>query len=274
MKNFCTFFSSDLHLAIKVRILVGYYFLSRNKSINILGIRIRYSPDTKNHSLLILKEIFINRIYTFTEPVDVKLKAGKPSTIIDVGANVGIAVAYFRQRYPDTRIIAIEASPINYEYLSLNIKNNNIQNIKTINAFCSNVNSSTDFYHNFDKPGGSFGKGFKSQPKNSKQFLIDTKKLSQIISDYNNIVIKIDVEGAEYLILEDLSTSKNLSEVLEITAEVSVRSLRDYEKLLEIISVFSALGFESRLICDYSVNFLKNKSKQDHLQLILLRQEL
>lgn len=75
-----------------------------------------YGSDSKNRYLLILKEIFLNQIYSFTKTTDLKLKA-HPGVIIDVGANIGLSVAYFKNKYPKTKLIAIEVSPINYLYL-------------------------------------------------------------------------------------------------------------------------------------------------------------
>ena len=99
-------------------------------------------------------------------------------------------------------------------------------------------------------------------------------RLSKIISDLKNIVIKIDVEGAEYEILKDLAKSKNISEVLEITVEVSTHDQANYDSLNSVLRDFSDLGFEPRIISDYSTTLLKDKKKQGHLQLILLRNQL
>ena len=34
-----------------------------------------------------------------------------PSVIFDLGANVGFVTIYYRRRYPDARIVAVEADP-------------------------------------------------------------------------------------------------------------------------------------------------------------------
>jgi FkbM family methyltransferase len=217
------------------------------------------------------KQIFLNQVYSFTEDTDSKLKSS-PGVIIDIGANIGISIAYFRSKYPNTKLIAIEASPINYLQLKKNIEENNFQNVEAINCFLANKNGVTKFYHNVDKPGGSFGEGFKHKNSNKfEEFDVNTAKLSDLINSYKNIVIKIDVEGAEYQILKDLAASNIISQVIEITIEISTQIQKHYNDLNEVINDFYNLGFEPRVISDYTTNYLKNKSKQGHLQLILIR---
>lgn len=271
------FLSLDLPRIRKFRIVLGYYLFSRFSSLKILGIKLEYSPGSKKHSLLILKEIFLKNIYTFTQATDQKLislqeKDGREGIIIDIGANIGIATAYFKNKYPNIRVIAIEASPINYNQLMRNIEVNKFNNIVPINKFVSRKNGQICFYHHKQKPGGSFGEGYRfADPSVTEEFDVETIKIDDVIKGLKDIVIKIDVEGAEYEILEDLALSENISSVLEITAEVSTFNQANYEKLIMVLTSFYNLGFEPRFISDYGITHLKSKSKQGHLQLTLFK---
>ena len=275
MKRFLDLFiflSLDLHRMQKIRILLGYCFLSRYGCIKILGIRLHYLQGLKSHSLLILKEVFIKQIYTFSHATDQKLNSAKNAVIIDVGANIGVATAYFKHKYPKIKLIAIEASPVNYQELVNNIKANKFQNISTMNCFISKEKKHIKFYHDIKKPGSSFGEGFRFRSStNLKTFNVKTKKIEDIIGDLKNIVIKIDVEGSEYEILENLASSKNISEVLEVLVEVSTYCQTDYNDLSKVINKFYQLGFEPRLLTDQSTEVLNKKSIQNHIQLNLVR---
>jgi len=44
----------------------------------------------------------------------------EPKTIVDIGANIGLTSVYFANRWPKTRIIAIEPEPSNYALLLKN----------------------------------------------------------------------------------------------------------------------------------------------------------
>lgn len=269
------FLSFDLPRIQKFKIVLGYYLFSRGSSLKILGMKLEYLPGCKNHYLLILKEIFLNNIYFFTTATDQILKSLRDKdggVIVDIGANIGIATAYFKDKYPKISIIAIEASPINYNQLIKNIEINEFKNIVTLNKFVSSKNGQICFHHLKHKPGGSFGEGYKcADPSVTEEFNVETIKIDDVIKGLKNIVIKIDVEGAEYEILEDLALSENVSEVLEITAEVSTFNQSNYEKLNMVLNSFYNLGFEPRFISDYGIRQLKNKSKQGHMQLTLFK---
>ena len=45
-----------------------------------------------------------------------------PTTIVDAGANIGLASIYFAQRYPQARIISVEAEASNFAFLRRNTK--------------------------------------------------------------------------------------------------------------------------------------------------------
>jgi len=45
-----------------------------------------------------------------------------PKTIVDAGANIGMASLYFANKYPDARIIAIEPEASNFAMLAKNVK--------------------------------------------------------------------------------------------------------------------------------------------------------
>lgn len=57
-----------------------------------------------------------------------------PKTIIDAGANIGLAAVYFSHRYPNASIIAIEPSKENFEQVK-----KNIEQYPQIKAICSGV---------------------------------------------------------------------------------------------------------------------------------------
>src|SRR5262245_23676162 len=60
-------------------------------------------------------QIFVRRQYKcLDELVDVRL-------VVDCGANVGYSSAYFLSAHPNSRIIAIEPNPNNFEILRLNL---------------------------------------------------------------------------------------------------------------------------------------------------------
>ena len=64
--------------------------------------------------LSILDEVVILGGYDFTLPAD-------PQVIIDAGANIGLATLWFKKRYPNARIIAVEPDAGNFDLLRRNV---------------------------------------------------------------------------------------------------------------------------------------------------------
>lgn len=135
----------------------------------------------------------------------------KNATFIDIGANCGIATIILAKQNPESTIISFEPDKKIFEFLSNNIKLNNLTNIilhnkavskkgiKTINlymnSFCSGANtthSDPDTFKNYNTD------------KTIDIYQVECISLDEIIDEYkiNNIeLLKIDCEGAEYDIL-------------------------------------------------------------------------
>jgi FkbM family methyltransferase len=84
----------------------GFYKSSRYKT-NIY-IRNRYADK------ITFKQVFLEGQYNFDIPFT-------PTTILDGGANIGLASVYFAHRYPAASIVAVEPNQENFEVLQKNI---------------------------------------------------------------------------------------------------------------------------------------------------------
>lgn len=61
------------------------------------------------------EEILLRGVYDFDLPFS-------PRTIVDAGANIGMASIYYTHRYPDAQIIAIEPEASNFDVLTRNVR--------------------------------------------------------------------------------------------------------------------------------------------------------
>ena len=71
----------------------------------------------------------------------------KTRTIIDYFAGIGYFALQMARGYPKTRIIAVDKNPKAIEYLTINVKENNIENVEIINDDCRNVKLKADIIH-------------------------------------------------------------------------------------------------------------------------------
>lgn len=144
-------------------------------------------------------QIFINQEYNF-------LVESHPKTIVDAGANIGLASIYFANKYPDAKIIAIEPEQSNYELLKKNIAP--YPNIIPLQAALWNKNEELDL---IDPGLGNWG--FMTTLKDSSEHhschSVMAITIDKIIENYNLEkidVLKIDIEGAEKEVFNDTSS--------------------------------------------------------------------
>jgi FkbM family methyltransferase len=125
--------------------------------------------------------------------------------IFDIGAHIGLCSLPLSQLA--SKVISFEASPTNIKYLNKHIKINNNFNINVIPHLVGKENvENFDFY---DVGDGSGIPSIANLNKKKKNIIIHHIKVKQIfLDDYvikNSIipnVLKIDVEGAEFNVLE------------------------------------------------------------------------
>ena len=67
--------------------------------------------------LAILYEVFWQRAYDLPQ-----LRADAFRTVVDVGANVGLAALFFLERFPVSRLVCVEPEPANFRLLQRNLR--------------------------------------------------------------------------------------------------------------------------------------------------------
>ncbi len=190
------------------KIEVSNIVLDRN------GVKERFAPYEcifLDHTLYVhdyasfnlgISELFHENIYKF------KADRDKPY-IIDCGANLGMSVIYFKSLYPNAEIIAFEADPHIFSFLQRNVQSFNFSDVTVINkaVWCSPDNTLS-----FLSEGGAGG---RLEEKSEKHKFVDVRTIR--LKDYLKREVdflKIDIEGAEYNVIEDcadeLKKVKNL----------------------------------------------------------------
>ena len=187
-----------------------YNFLKNYKLRGLLiYIKLRYQLTTKLKIPNIKYEIFIRKqtsdIATFyqifgnQEYGEVPIKFS-PKTIIDLGANIGLASIFFANKYPNSKILAIEPEESNFKMLKKNTEN--YKNITLFKNAISNLNGL-----NVSVQDEGYGKwGFMTKIIDSKlKNEVKTVSIDTLVNDYNISsidILKIDVEGAEKELFE------------------------------------------------------------------------
>lgn len=200
----------------------------------------------------LFKEIFLSNEYHFDT-------TKSSPQIIDCGANIGMSILFFKKQYPDCTIMAFEPNPHAFALLERNVTQNNLTNIQLFNIGLSNVDGEIDFFINENK--GTMKGSFISVRGGENKISVTTKKLSTFIDVNTFDMIKVDVEGAEIQVLDDLVTQGKLEQSDRYIIEYHHRlngAKSDFSKFIK--------HFEDKNY-DYNIkaNFHKTGSYQDIL---------
>ena len=161
-------------------------------------------------------EIFEEKVYDF------KTSRKRPF-IIDCGSNIGLSAIFFKRLYPDSEILCFEPTPIAFKILQENINLHKLENVTAINGALSKRKGKVKLY----------GELFSKQPNTSGNSIIAdwgdrgytdmVEVKSLLLSDFINREIdflKLDIEGAEQQVLEEIVGSNKIRFIREIALEI------------------------------------------------------
>jgi len=173
-----------------------------------------------------LDQIFGKNLYGFQTREETPL-------IIDCGAHVGLATLYFARRYPKSTIHAFEADPTIHDILLSNIRNCGLTNVTTYAKAVWIHDDGVCFHLSGDDSG-------HINQKEGTQ--IPSIRLKRFLEQFDHIeMLKLDVEGAEYEILDDCLPV--LNRVQNMIIEVH-RLDDDKKSLASIFNVLESTGFQ------------------------------
>lgn len=177
--------------------------------------------------------------------------------IIDVGANIGDTLLYFKYLYPDSAVVCFEPHPEAYKLLTENISRNHFKNVKTFQVGLGDHDGSLTLY---SSDFGNYRTASNSKdwastallnvdPKGLtvKSYKVKVEKLSARLKhlELSRIdLLKIDAEGAEFSILNDLNTKNMLKPIRKIILEYHPLTDKIDNPFDKIFSILLQSGFK------------------------------
>lgn len=162
--------------------------------------------------------------------------------ILDCGGNCGFATIYFKLMYPEAKITTFEPNPYVYEILKKNIKLNNFTDIIPVNAACGGKNEVVDF---------TIDEQYSLASSYLNQIHSKTIKVQKIaLSDFINkeiSLIKMDIEGAEFEVIQNLIETNKIKNVKRFAIEFHNRLFRNNSNLGEFLKLLEISGFDYNL---------------------------
>jgi FkbM family methyltransferase len=157
---------------------------------SLLGETLRFVDSAS--FLSAYRQIFEQDLYSFRAQ-------GSNPLIIDCGANIGLAVIYWKRQYPASRIVAFEPDPNVFEALAWNCKQLTLDDVELHNkavwnqvgelSFCPDGADAGHLAHQNLKPAES-------------AIQVDTIRLRDYLNEEIDL-LKLDIEGAEIEVLRD-----------------------------------------------------------------------
>jgi FkbM family methyltransferase len=177
------------------------------------------------------KEIFGDEIYKFTCSNDCPV-------IIDVGANIGLSLIYFKNLFQNAQITAFEPDPYIFKALNYNIESFGLKDVTIHESACYGVSKTLGFSQDH-ADGGRVNQ--KSFDKNVTK--VKAVKLSEHLHDTVDF-LKIDAEGSELSILEECQEKlKNVRNLF-----IEYHSYTDSKQSLsKILAILEKSGFRYHL---------------------------
>lgn len=169
-------------------------YISKKKTIIFSHAQYCYPIFLRNYTsdILTFHDVILNQQYDI-------LYGFEPKVIIDCGANIGLATVYFKNRFPDAKIISIEPEQTNFDLLLKNTREyNDIYCLK-----CGLWNKPSNLLIN-DSGSGNWG-FMVEESVNDGLGLVSAVTINEIMKKFNIDcidILKIDIEGSEKEVFE------------------------------------------------------------------------
>jgi FkbM family methyltransferase len=171
----------------------GWRELPRPILVRVVYLGQRFDFAAANQSeIRVLKEMFLEKQYS--------VHGLRPKIIVDLGSNVGASIAYFRATYPDAEIIGMEPDPGAFERLSAML-----EPISGVRVFPWAIADRTG-HLSFHRAEQSWESALV--PQGTGTLEVETVTLPDLLArlQVDRVdLLKLDVEGAEWLMFEEPS---------------------------------------------------------------------
>ena len=175
-----------------------------------------------------------------------------PSIVLDAGAYIGASTVALAELFPSATIVALEPNSDNFTLLSKNTAH--LKNVVLINKALSSESGESAL---FDRGTGQWGYTIMANQQGKVDVeKISTVTLNELFDLYGDFQLaKIDIEGSEYGLLNDLN---DLSKIDVIFIELHERITSGIEVLFDEFNI-------SRLVFrDGGEKYLSIQSKLNH----------
>jgi FkbM family methyltransferase len=211
----------------------------KNDVVRMAGYEVKFC--TYESFAYLFNEIFIDQEYFFVT------ENTKPF-IIDCGSNIGMSILYFKMIYPSSIILAFEPDSEAFLCLERNVTANRLHSVDAHRNALSRTEGCIDFYYDQDNRGSLGMSIIRARMPRHKQ-VVEAVRLSRFIEREVDF-LKLDVEGAELDIIEELCSEGKLGYIKQMVIEFHHHIVPGADELSKILRLLEDAGFGYQIQSD------------------------
>jgi FkbM family methyltransferase len=170
--------------------------------------------------------------------------------IIDCGSNIGLAILYFHSLFPEARMLGFEPFEPAFRVLSQNIATNGLHRVTVHQAALWTGCGTASFFYNPERPHG-LSNSLDPDRVQGRSTWVRTVRLSDYI-DRRVDFVKMDIEGAELPVLEELEQRGRLAFIDQMTIEYHHHLRKDEDRFSGLLLLLERNNFGYQLSSRYS----------------------
>jgi FkbM family methyltransferase len=230
-----------------IEIILEYMCNKKEKTLKLLNGNVMEYEELHEFSV-IFEEILLEEEYYFETKEEVPV-------IIDGGANIGMAIFYFKVLYPKAKVIAFEPVQELCEIINRNIERNQWQDVTVFPYALSDRNEKTTFFLTESSLAGSLTERcFEGAvDKNIKKISVQCDTLGKYIENKVDY-LKLDIEGSETKVIIEIG--EKLKNIKHIFVEYHEGKFIDNNSLGKILCLLDKYGFDYHI--SKSLSFAKS----------------
>ena len=184
------------------------------------------------------EEIFLRGQYSFES-------AKEQPLIVDVGSNIGLSILFFKRLFPAAAIIGFEPDPAAFRLLRRNVDENRLRDVTLLNVAVYDGAPSVELYGDPTTPGSPQGSTRSGRVGGTSREVPATRLSDHLAGpvDY----LKLDVEGAERIVIEELERSGKLDLVERMAIEYHHHVETEEDLLGNLLAILERKGFGYQL---------------------------
>lgn len=187
--------------------------------INVIGVK--YKLEIRNYNCYIQRHIYLRGFYELRETKIIKEILSSGDIFVDIGANIGwYTVLASKIVGLKGRVFSFEPSTEIFNHLEKNIAINKLENVTTSKTALSNQTGEA-YFNIAPKNNEGIGSLISNVDVDYQQDVVKTIEFDNYFEREKIRLVKIDVEGAEFKVLQSMKKTLRQKSIDYIMFEVN-----------------------------------------------------